>query len=75
MRALHGAPAHIQRGAHDLIHSQRFGSNGRADDIHHRVHCAYFVEVHLLDVDVMNLGFRRAQRLENSNRSALCAYR
>jgi len=72
MRAFHGAPADVQRGAHNLIYSQRLGSNRGADDVHHRVHRPNFVEVHLLNVGVMNLGFRRTQRLEDSNRCALC---
>ena len=73
MRARHAAPTDIQRGAHNLIHSQRFRAHGRADDIHHGVDCAHLVEVHAFEIGVVNLGFRRAQRFEDSDRGALCA--
>src|SRR5882724_2681914 len=71
--AFHGAAADVQWGAHNLIHSQRRGSNGGADDIHHRVHRAHLVKVHFVNLSVMNLGLRRAQGLEDGDRGALCA--
>ena len=74
MRALHGAAADIQRRAHNFIHAERLSSDRGADDVHHRVHRADFVEVDFLDVDVVNLGFGRAQRFEDGNRGLLCAF-
>ena len=73
MRALYRAPSDIQRGADKFIDSQSLGSHCRADDIHHRVHGADFVEVHFFNVAVVDPGFRRAQRLEDGNRGALRA--
>ena len=49
------------------------GSDRGANDIDHRVHRADFVEVDFLDVVVVNLGFRRAQRLKDGDRGALRA--
>ncbi len=73
MGALYRASANIQRGADNFIHSQSLGSHRGADDIHHRVHGADFVEVHFINVAVVDLGLRRAQRLEDGDRGVLRA--
>ena len=68
MGALHRASAHIQRRTDDFVNAQSLGPYRGANNIHHGIHCADFVEVNLLDVGVVNLGLCRAQRFENSNR-------
>ena len=75
VRALHRPAAHIQRRTDDLIHAQRLGPNRRADDIHDRIHRADFVKMHGLDRSIVNLRLRRAQRLENRDRSLLRSFR
>ena len=75
MCTIYGSATDVQRRADNLIDSQRLSSDCGADDIHHRIRGAHFVKVHLFDVSVMDLGFRRAQGLENSDRGALCAWR
>ena len=73
VRAVHRTPAHVQRRTDDLIDSQGFCPNRCADDVDHCVHCPDFVEVHFFDSSVMDLGFRRAERLENGDGRAFCA--
>ena len=73
MRALYRAPSDIQRGADNFIDSQGLGSHRGADDIHHRVHGADFVEVYFFNVAVVDLCLRRPQRFEDGNRGALRA--
>ena len=73
MRALHRAAADVQWRADNLIDAQRLGAHRGADDVDHRVHRADFVKVNLLDVAVVNLGFGRAQRLEDRDRRLLRA--
>ena len=62
VRAGDCSAANIQRRTDELIDAERLGADRRADDIHDRVGRADFVEVNVLDVDVVDLGFRRAQR-------------
>ena len=57
MSALHRSAADVERRADDLIHSERLGSDGRADDVDHGVNCAYFMEVYLVDGSGVNLRF------------------
>ena len=66
VRALHRSAAHIQRRSQPAVHAQRRASRRRAHDIHDRVHRAHFVEVHLLDGNGMNRGFRLAQQLKGA---------
>src|SRR5882757_8918700 len=71
MSTLHSPATDIERRADPLIDPKRFGSNRRADDVYHRIHRADFVKMDFLDRSVMNLRFRRAQCLKDSNRSSL----
>jgi hypothetical protein len=52
---------------------QGLGSDRGADDIDHRVHGAHFVEVHFLNIVVMDLRFCRAQSLKDGNGTLLGA--
>ncbi len=48
--------------ADELIDAERLGSNGGANDVDDSVGGSDFVKVNVLDVDVVDLGFSRAQR-------------
>src|SRR5437016_7922375 len=71
MRALHRSSAHVQGRTDNFIYGQCLDSHGGADDVHHRIDGPYFVEVDLVDVSVVNLGFRGAECLKNRKRGIL----
>ena len=54
--------------------AESLGSDRRANDIHHGIHGAHFVEVNFLNIVVVDLGFGAAQRLENGDRSLFRAF-
>ena len=72
MRTLYGSAANVQRRTHPLVDAERFGSDRGADNIDHRIDGADLVKMNSLDRSVVNLGFGRAQSLEDANRSRLC---
>ena len=56
---------HIERRAGKFVDAQQLESDGRADDVHDRIHRADFVEMHLLDGNLVNSGFRFGEPREN----------
>jgi hypothetical protein len=54
--ALNSAAAYIQGGADNFIDGESFASDGGADDVHQGVCGANFVEMNLIEGDVVDLG-------------------
>ena len=48
------------------LDTKRGETDGSAGDVDDGVNCAYFVEVHLLDRDAVNGGFRSAEQFERA---------
>src|SRR5256885_12121569 len=61
MGADNSSAADVQRRAYPFVDAQSFRANRGADNIHNGVNRADFVEMDLLDVSVVNLGFRHSQ--------------
>ncbi len=66
MGTSHRSAAHVEWRAYELLDPQGLRANGRANDIDDGIGRAHFMEVDLLDADVVDLGFGRAQRLKIS---------
>ena len=62
MGARDRSAANVQRGRHEQVDAQGFGADRSADDIDDGIRGSDFVEVNWLNVDVVYLGFRRAER-------------
>src|SRR4030088_2149866 len=73
MCALHRTATNIQWRADNLIHSQSFGSDGRTHNIDYGIDGTDFMEMHALDGRIVNLRFRRVERLKDHDRSLLRA--
>jgi hypothetical protein len=71
MCAIDHAATNVQWGAVPGTHAERMDTGARAYDIDDGIHCSYFVEVNLLDVDIMNLCLASAEQFEGVNRSLL----
>ena len=72
MRALYGTAANVKGRTNNLIHSQRLGTDGGADDIDHCIDRTDFMEVNALDGCIVNLCLGSSQVFKNVDGSFLC---
>ncbi len=75
MRRVHHAPADVQRGAHDAIGVEPLERVDGPDDVDNRVERADFVQVYLVDRDLMDGRFGFSQTMEERLRAILACRR
>jgi hypothetical protein len=63
---VHGAAAHIDGRAVDLVDAEQIEGEARADDVADGIDRADFVEVHLFYGDAVDGGFRLAEDAEDA---------
>src|SRR5262249_10405462 len=66
---LHCATAHVKRRTNNFVDCQGFRANGSAGNVYNGVNRAYFMKVNMLNICVMDPGFRCAKDCKDPERA------
>ena len=66
MGAFHRPAANVEGRTHPAVHAERDASYGGANNIHDGIDGANLMKVNLLDRNVVDFGFRFAQKMKRT---------